>query len=366
MDSNGWGSKRINMYSNNVASRVSRLGTAALFALSFISSSVFIALAPAPVSAEVPALPAPTAPSDTCEWMGEMHWLDSYSWTSTTSTATTTSQGNNRVDAVSAPVEGEECGMLWSQSKDSMFQTTLQQYCEGTTKLNTRTDITTMEGSGTGRYTAALKAHNGDPLQAYLDYEARGTAGDSLVKRSSTNTACTSHDYYMEYSSYPVTVSAWCLGQLVNKDKLFVDPNAQSAVGKCTYNNTHTSDTGSSNTSVELSWRMRKVSCDASVDTDGGGASDCKEYEDATDPMDASDDVVNTVSPEVQTITNVAAATEQECFGQVAKLGAKDAAAGKGIKNTFEYWNLVGVPGITESSTFQQKMDAVRDYCKAN
>jgi hypothetical protein len=78
-------------------------------------------------------------------------------------------------------------------------------------------------------------------------------------------------------------------------DGFYIKPTAEAYVGKCkiTYIVSNSDETYSSSTTWidEINWRFKKIKCDPKIDTDGGGASDCQEYEDRTNPASASDDI---------------------------------------------------------------------------
>lgn len=340
-------------------------GVAIVYSL-IIGAAVFVVL-PAQASAQLVALPEPTAstatPSGSCQWMGEFHTMGS-----TTESLESTHEGlpytvdgasNFEINAVTAPVAGQTCGILWN-AESNFYQTTVQSaWCTpNTTDTYTGTYTNTGTGSGTGNLWSGFNTLNGN---TWLNFNASGNGGTlSTVYDYSNCVPDSSHT-----GPWGPGVSNFCYQSGWTSEGFYVpNTNVQAYVGSCTYDQTQTLPNGYTFTAhYQTSWRMRKINCDPTVNTDGGAKSDCQEYEDKTNPLDSSDDLL---SEETQNVLAVAELTENQCLGQVAKLGAKDAASGKGVKEVFEYWNLVGVPGITENSTFQQKMDAVRDYCKAN
>ena len=338
------------------------LNVTAMFVCSMLISTFALLLPATPVSAVLDPLPEPVSPGANCAWMGEAQYSiseNSDSW----STGYHNSFDHN-VNMASSPVDGQSCGMVWNGDYNHTTTQPYNGFCSTPGAGDTITRTVLGGESGTGNYTTSFNSFDnsfrlnaltltGASLNTEFTFDLASQTCSIGIDPPTSNT---------QFQIYTGT----CYGSNVVQTGFIMNPSTQASVGSCIEDYTFSDANNTFTRNMEITWRFKKVNCDTTVDSDGGGTPDCLEYDDRTNPMNASDDILRT-SPEVQSVITIAETSGDECFGKVTQsAAATSAATGKGVKQVIEEWNFTGLSGVTEDSTFQQKKDALQSFCKAN
>lgn len=278
--------------------RISSTLMAIMYAVTFIvaaavmpASTASAALAPLP-----PPAPPTTTPTYQCDWMGELHFRNTGESTTTDTNSTRLSTSRDALDFVTAQVPGETCGMLWTGERDFNMAQQSATFCSYnwiSTQLGS--------GSGTGSVSTTMQFPSDRPIyfNARFTAETGGTityVNDYQIPGCGTDTTDT-------LAWTPNKAINDCFDTYFTSIGMYVSSTAQASVGKCTRHIDTTSASERSLVDTEITWRFKKINCDNTVNSDGGSRSDCQEYDDNTNPMDASDDPVVVTDSTKPTIT---------------------------------------------------------------
>lgn len=280
---------------------IKRMMMAGVFPLILILGTVFFG--PVMPAAAQSTLPEPVASSPECEWMGEMRTRqDSYT-SNINGAITSLNDSTYDVHFVTAPVPNQTCGTQWYSKYSSDYHLFAYNTCTADPyDMNTQVVTERAEGTGVGTLTNDIRNSGKYPDSFYLYYLGQATTGITRVTTQS-NSHC-GPNQTSSFTWRPVVANG-CDNFNYIETGYLISPNAEASVGSCVYRNS-TSQPGASESRsyIEFNWRLRKVNCNYSVDSDNGGRSDCDEYADKTNPADGLDDInVDTTAPIITVTT---------------------------------------------------------------
>jgi hypothetical protein len=251
-----------------------------LTAVTLVAALLFVAT---PAVAAPTDPPPPPPPSPGCEWYGEFR-------ENVTVREDVPAQGSTRTLTMSkvfssAPSAGDECSAFFSEVMyDNYFaRNPVTCYPDQATAIegeSTYSVVLEGTGVGTGGLTANLVQDAGG---AYAFVSA---IGSSYEITSTTNGSTPCVTYEPSVTTFESAVVSAGLDARCRPSNNVASLTAQAFSGSCTL--TEPSEYGS--TVTVRTWRFARSTCDTSIDTDGGGVSDCQEYVNGTNPGNAADD----------------------------------------------------------------------------
>jgi hypothetical protein len=327
----------------SAAYRAARQGLSAIAITGLLLSSFAFMLPAQKASAALPALPAPTSPGSSCEWMGEAH----HDYTRVTHQESS-SQIVDRTSAEglnlsSNPVSGADCGMKWSREVSHNIVTKTNAACTADpSDKNSETNIVNANGNGSGSYFYFLGEAFTSPGNFLPVLGMEGSSDTtSTVTQTVTNDLCGTNSNFSanntltpdaEFPVYSCANYQDGTGVEVTLSGFYSAPGAQATVGHCQVHTYSNSATFNSDFVANWSWRFKKVNCDTTVNTDGGATGDCQEYEDGTDPMDSADDIVpDTTKPTVTLNAPLNGGSVVQGTVVTASYSCQDEAGGSGL-----------------------------------
>ncbi|MDT0182971.1 thrombospondin type 3 repeat-containing protein [Microbacterium sp. ARD31] len=269
-----------------ISAKRAAIAAAAIFALLLSSTTPALAAdvheSSLPHQVLIATSEEPVPPSDACEWYGTM----SREFIENTTTSFSRQVVEERTSVVSAPVDGELCGLKWAGSYTADFYSSYEGVCN--TIVDTLTNNFSGAGTGSyggivdgpdlsGRYFPAFSTSITESMSGSVEVFGSGDCGEGAVSRSESG-----------------SVGVKSLSTICQEDAVLTDyyltEDAQVAQGACVYTVSTSANGYTVNSTETTTWNLRRTVCDDTVDTDSGGVSDCTEFENGTNPADPSDD----------------------------------------------------------------------------
>lgn len=254
----------------------------------FLATSVIVAV-PQRATADIAPDPAdPVPPSANCEWYGSLQHdsLADVTWSYEESNSHQVTRDVTKFS--SAVVDGQDCGAVWNATSEMHHISRSPNGCGGTIVT---TNDQTFSGSGTGILSGGLTMLGLDGLVAGFSSETQQVQNGIIDQFDGGYCFGGGGSFTGPGQKAVFGLSSICPENATKPVGYFVDENAQAVAGTCVLDVTTTSEGGYVTRNLEtFTWSFRKVACDFNIDSDGGGVSDCQEYENGTNPGDTADD----------------------------------------------------------------------------